>query len=107
MLVTLLISKASGWSKASASINMLIVLATELVSKVTSWLNESAASNMELMSVTLVVSNTLGIWLKTRAAFNMDQSSEGALGLWGQFHATRGTFIQAPLWYAKGVESGR
>merc|ERR1711935_698310 len=61
MVVTLDVSKLSGWSNADALVNMDCMVVTLDVSKLSGWLNAVASQNMPYMVVTLDVSKFSGL----------------------------------------------
>ena len=67
MLVTLEVSKLSGWLNADASWNMPYMSVTLEVSKLSGWLNADAWKNMASMFVTLEVLLKLSGWLNADA----------------------------------------
>ena len=64
ILVTLPVSKTSGWSKMLALLNVLRMLTTIPVSSVSGWLKATANSNIDVVSRTRVVSQASNGWLK-------------------------------------------
>ena len=60
MLVTLEVSKLSGWLNADAPENMPYMFVTLEASKLSGWLNADATENMPYMVVTLEVSKLSG-----------------------------------------------
>eukprot|EP00964_Phaeocystis_antarctica_P164664 scaffold143224_cov118-Phaeocystis_antarctica.AAC.1 len=70
MVVTLDVSRLSGWLNADAERNMTFMPLTLDVSRLSGWLNADAEKNMPLMSVTLDVSRLSG-WLNTDAPRNI------------------------------------
>ena len=71
MVVTLEVSKLSGWLNACAPENMWAIFVTLELSKISGWLNAFALLNMDCMSMTLDVSQ-LSRWLNTDALVNID-----------------------------------
>ena len=70
MLITLLVSQASGWLKAWALLNVSPMLVTLLVSHASGWLKALAFQNAPRMFVTKLVSQASG-WLKAWALLNV------------------------------------
>merc|ERR1719162_1278467 len=70
MIVTLDVTKLSGWLNAAASSNMPSMVVTSDVTKLSGWLNAAAPSNMPSMVVTLDVSK-LSSWSNAAAFLNM------------------------------------
>ena len=66
MLVTLEVSKLSGWLNADALENIRCIVVTLEVSKLSGWLNADAPRNMLIMVMTLDVSKLSG-WLNAGA----------------------------------------